>query len=135
MLQAGLTLPDVAQRLGLNVEQVRKISELKLSEDQWSADLKQLAKGEFFYRAARTDAEGFFMVAAPRKQRLRMVADAPQFRQLQEDRTSGDGLFANVGPIQMLQVPTAGPPPGGPPPGPRGVPSGSPFAPPGSWVR
>jgi hypothetical protein len=135
MLQGGLALADVAQRLGLNVEQVRQISQLKLSEDQWSADLKQLAKGEFFYRAARTDAEGFFMVAAPRKQKFRLVADAPQFRQIQEDRTSGDGLFANVGPIQMMQVPSGGPSPTGPPPGAGAAPGGSPFAPPGSWGR
>jgi hypothetical protein len=49
-----------------------------------------------------------------------------------DERTSGDGIFANVGPIQMMQLQGAGPGPGpfpGPPAG------GSSFPSPGVRLR
>ena len=54
--------------------------------------------------SAAADADGFFLVAVPRNQRQKVLVEANGFRTINLDGTSGDGLFADIGLIQMPSI-------------------------------
>jgi hypothetical protein len=90
-------------------DEVQQILTQHTPDSQWSQDAtRSLKEGEFFYYAARTsaaaDADGFFLVAVPRNQRQKVLVEANGFRTINLDGTSGDGLFADIGLIQMPSI-------------------------------
>jgi len=111
--RADRTLDQISQ-LDSELQQIRAQS---TAESRWSPDAtKFLKEGEFFYSVANTttgsDADGFFFVSVPRNQRQKVLVQANGFRTLDLEGTSGDGLFADVGLIQMpavLVLPSAAP--------------------------
>ena len=91
------------------VDEVQRIVAQSIPESQWSADAtKFLKEGEFFYNAARTAdgpaTDGFFLVGVPRNQRQKVLAEANGFRSLNLEGASGNGIFADIGLIQMPSI-------------------------------
>jgi S1-C subfamily serine protease len=109
-LDEGLTPEGAAQALQLPVEQVRQLMNVQMDESRWSDDLRRLNRGEFFfhlYRTAETPAsDGFFLVAVPRGQPLRLVVSAKGFIDGSRDYLPQHGVFADVGAVAMLAVPS-----------------------------
>jgi S1-C subfamily serine protease len=102
--------------LKLTIEEVQELMKVKLGEADLSADLKRYEKGEFFFAAYRTSAEpqsdGFFLVAVPRKQNLKVIVSANGYRDLSLDEGPRAGLFADVGEIKLyppMSLPAAPP--------------------------
>ena len=118
--------------LKLTIDEVHELMKVKLGEADLSADLKRYEKGEFFFAAYRTSAEsqtdGFFLVAVPRKQNLKVIVSANGYRDLPLDENPRNGLFANVGEIKLY--PPMSPPAAPPIWDPRRRPGRSPLVPP-----
>lgn len=106
-LSEGLTPRQVAQALQLPVEQVRQLMNVDVDRSRWSEDLRRFDQGEFFYALDRTaeapGSDGFFLVAVPRGQTLRMVVSAKGFIDRSRDyHLPQHGVFADVGEVAML---------------------------------
>lgn len=109
-LDDGLTPEQVAQALQLPVEQVRQLMNVDVDRSRWSEDLRRYDQGEFFYALDRTaevpGSDGFFLVAVPRGQPLRLVISAKGFIDSSRDYLPQHGLFADVGAVTMLALPS-----------------------------
>jgi hypothetical protein len=103
--EVAVLFPSLKGRV-LRVDEVRELMKVKLGESDLSADFKSYEKGEFFFTAVRTadgpQTDGFFLVAVPRNQKIKLVVSASGFRQLTLDKSSGNGLFADAGEIKMF---------------------------------
>jgi S1-C subfamily serine protease len=102
--------------LKLTTADVLELMKMKLDEADLSADFKRYEKGEFFFATYKTSdqpqIDGFFLVAVPRKQNLKLVVSANGYRDLPRDESPRDGLFADVGEIKLyppLSAPTTPP--------------------------
>ncbi len=102
LLDRGLSAAQIAQVRKLTIEEVRQLTNVELDEGAWSADLQRYFRGEFFYDFDKTRPDGFFLVAVPRKQQVQAVVAAKGFRQIRTEIASGDGLFADVGSLQIF---------------------------------
>ena len=98
----------------MTIEQVHELMKTKLGAADLSADLQRYEKGEFFFAAYKTSAEphndGFFLVAVPRKQNLKVIVSANGYRDLALNESPRDGLFVDVGEIKLyppMNVPAA----------------------------
>lgn len=64
-------------------------------------------KGAFafaFYKVpSGSDSDGFFLVSAPRKTKLKVLVEANGFRSNTVDHTSGETLFGDVGQVKLVQ--------------------------------
>ena len=91
----------------INIDSLlRGVLGVKSTESTWSADFKRFDKGEFFFADYKTwegpQADGFFFVAVPRKQKLKVVVSASGYRDVRRDEDPRDGLFADIGEIRMI---------------------------------
>lgn len=109
-LDDGLTPEQAAQALGFSVEQVRQLMGVEVDRSRWSEDLRRYDQGEFFYaldRTAETPAsDGFFLVAVPRGQPMRMVVSAKGFIDSSRDYLPQHGVSADAGVVAMLALPS-----------------------------
>ena len=110
LLDAGVPPARVASEAGLPLATVNQIAqstaELALSDDarRWLAD-------EFFYVADEPGPDGFFLLPVTRKLAVKLVVSAEGFVDVVQDRTMGDGLYEDVGPIALApKVMRPGPP-------------------------
>ena len=99
-----ITFP-MPRGLKLTIEEVHELTKVKLGEADLSADLKRYQKGEFFFAAYKISNEpqtdGFFLVAVPRNQNLKVIVSANGYRDLSLDENPRAGLFADVGEIKF----------------------------------
>jgi hypothetical protein len=97
-------LREEINRIGVN----RLLQRLgvKPTEAASSADFMRYDKGEFFFADYKTSegphADGFFFVAVPRKQKLKVVVSASGYKDVPRDEDPRDGLFADIGEIKMI---------------------------------
>ena len=110
-----ITFP-MLRGLKLTIEEVHELTKVKLGEADLSADLKRYQKGEFFFAAYKISNEpqtdGFFLVAVPRNQNLKVIVSANGYRDLSLDENPRAGLFADVGEIKLyppISVPATPP--------------------------
>lgn len=93
------------EEIGLIYFLQRKLG-MQPPESALSEDVKRYAKDEFFFAvdktSERSQADGFFFVAVPRKQKLKVVVSANGYRDVPRDEEPRDGLFADVGEIKMF---------------------------------
>lgn len=92
----------------------QEIMGMKPPEVALSEDFKSYYEGDFFFAAYITaegpGADGFFLVAVPRKQKLKVVVSANGYRDVPRDEEAREGLFADLGEIKMvppMSVPAA----------------------------
>ena len=85
---------------------LRGVLGMKPTEATLSADFKRYDKGEFFFADYKTSegpqADGFFFVAVPRKQKLKVVVSASGYKDVPRDEDPRDGLFVDIGEIKMI---------------------------------
>ena len=90
----------------IGVERLFQRLGMKPTETALSADFQRYDKGEFFFADYKTSegpqADGFFFVAVPRKQKLKVVVSASGYRDVPRDEDPKDGLFADIGEIKMI---------------------------------
>jgi hypothetical protein len=98
-LDSGAPVEDIAAFLGVPVQLVREMA--KGPEPALSADAKQVVAGQFFYASNRPGDDGFFILAVPRGQTLKLVVRAPGFRQVIQDRQAGAGIHEDLGAIAL----------------------------------
>ena len=100
-LDEGAAEADVARDLGLPLETVRKLAATPIDPAAWSGDARLADLGEFFFRVALLEDDGFFFGAVPRQKPFRLAARAPGHRDLDESREAGTGFYEDLGRVPL----------------------------------
>jgi Trypsin-like peptidase domain len=110
LLDAGVPPARVASEVGLPLATVSQIAQ-SAAEPALSDDARRWLADEFFYVADQPGPDGFFLLPVTRKLAVKLVVAAEGFVDVVQDRTMGDGLYEDVGPISLApKVMRPGPP-------------------------
>lgn len=99
----GYTVEQLAATYQAPVEEIQKIVNYQFRWENYSQDVQQYLRGEFFYQLAITDAEGFFIMDIPRGQSLNCSVEKDGFRPLRKTLQTGNGVYQDLERIDITQ--------------------------------
>ncbi|MFH1842032.1 MAG: serine protease [bacterium] len=87
---------------GIPPDEIQAILDLDPETLHLSNDAKLAMNGEFFFHFQRTDDSGYFSTTAPRGQNVVIFVDKDGYRTLTRNVTAGDGLYDDLGAIEIF---------------------------------
>ncbi len=81
----GLSIKEISDRFNVSEEKISLVLEIDLSQKIISEDVESYINGEFFFKVAQSDKDGFFIVNVPRDQNVKAYIYKDGYRLVEKD--------------------------------------------------
>lgn len=99
----GLSIQEISERFNVSEEKIALLLKTDLSRRAVSADAKSYLKGEFFFKVAQSDEDGFFIVNVPRGQKVKVYIYKDEYRLVEKEIKLSNDKSQHAGKINLYR--------------------------------
>jgi S1-C subfamily serine protease len=98
----GMSVDEISRQLQTSREEVEKGLKIELKNMRISNDAFRYTQGEFFYKLAATDQDGFFIMGIPRNIEVKIHAYHREYRMMVIKLKTTNGVSQHLGKINLF---------------------------------